>query len=115
MRRGPRDPATAAYRFAVDDDELHFCAVRIVTDRGNVVDYGVVYLATVAEKLMAVERYDIAHGYPHRDTLDWEGHVVQKHWIPLASFGAALDAAILDVKLHYQRYFDQFLARRPGR
>jgi hypothetical protein len=35
--------------------------------------------------------------------------------MPLESLGDALDDAILDVKMNYQRYFDEFQARRSAR
>jgi hypothetical protein len=93
---------------------MHFCDVRILAHRGEVVDYTVLYLAIVDDRFVPIERFDAAHGYPHRDTLDWEGHVIEKHWMPLESLDVALNHAVLDVKMNYDRYFDAFLSRRPG-
>lgn len=115
MRHSPRDPATTAYRHPLSPDEWHLCDVRILAERGQVLDFTVVYLAIVDNRIMPVARYDAAHGYPHLDTLDWSGNVFEKHWLPLQSLGEALDHAILDFKVNYQRYFDAFLARRPQR
>lgn len=115
MRGRERDPATTAYRYELDESGLHLCDVRILTERGDVLDYTVLYLATIDGVLMPVERYDSAHGYPHRDTLDWDGRVVEKHWTPLESLDAALDAAIVDVKARWREYFRAFLERRPKR
>ena len=115
MRRRERDPATTAYRYEFDDDGLHLCDVRILTDRGTVVDYTVIYLAMIDGSLMPVVRYDSAHGYPHRDTLDWEGRVVEKHWTPRESLDTALDSAIIEVKARWREFHREFLARRPRR
>jgi hypothetical protein len=115
MRRKERDQATTAYRFALDPEKNNFCDVRILSERGHVLDYTVIYLTIIEGRLLPVERFDAAHGYPHRDALDWDGHVVEKQWMPLESLGDALDDAILDVKMNYQRYFDEFQARRSAR
>jgi hypothetical protein len=83
--------------------------------RHKVIDYTVLYLTLVDDQLRPVERFDPAHGYPHRDTLDWEGHVVEKHWMPLESLVDGVRNAILDVKSQWPRYLEAFLERRPGR
>ena len=113
--RRERDAATTAYRFEIDVEKLNLCDVRILTDHGEVIDYTVLYLTIIDGRLIPVERFDAAHGYPHRDTLDWEGHVVEKHWMPLESLRAAVNHAILDVKTNYRQYFEEFLERRPNR
>jgi hypothetical protein len=115
LRSRERDPATTAYRYALDSDEWHHCDVRIVAERGVVRDFSVTYLAIIEDRLVPIARYDAAHGYPHRDTVDWTGQVVEKHWMPLQSLGEALDHAIVDFKANYQRYFNEFLARRSQR
>ena len=79
MRRKERDPATIAYRFALDPEQDNLCDVRILTECGKVLDYTVLYLTIVDDRLMPVARFDAAHGYADRDTLDWDGHVVEKH------------------------------------
>jgi hypothetical protein len=115
VRRKERDPATTAYRFALDPEKNNFCDVRMLIERGEVLDYTVLYLTILDGRLMPVERFDSAHGYPHRDTLDWDGHVVEKHWLPLETLSDAVGNAVLDVKSQWPRYLDLFLERRPGR
>jgi hypothetical protein len=88
VRRKERDPATTAYRFALDPENDNFCDVRILSERGKVHDYTVLYLTIIDGRLMPVERFDAAHGYPHRDTPDWDGHVVEKHWLPLETLSS---------------------------
>lgn len=43
MRREDRDPPTTAHRYELDDYGHHLCDDRILTERGNVVDYTVIY------------------------------------------------------------------------
>jgi hypothetical protein len=71
------------------------------------------YLTIVDGGLEPVERFDAVHGYPHRDTLDGDGNVVEKHWTPLASLSDAVRDAILDVKSRWRRYLEAFLEWRP--
>jgi hypothetical protein len=60
-----------------------------------------------------VVRYDTAHGQAHRDTLDWEGVVVAKDWLPAASdYGDAMNDAILDLTSQASAYRDEFVGRR---
>jgi hypothetical protein len=115
MRRKERDPATTAYRFRLDPPHLHYCDVRVLAERGRVLDFTVIYLATVGDRVYPVMRYDTAHGDPHRDTLDWDGHVVEKHWMPGMFYALALNNAIREVKTTWEDMFADFLRRRPIR
>lgn len=115
MRRRKRDPATTAYRFRLDPPHLHYCDVRVLAERGEVLDFTVLYLATVEDRVYPVIRYDTAHGDPHRDTLDWNGFVVEKHWMPGKSNAEALNDAIREVKTTWPEMYAAFLRRRPVR
>ncbi len=115
MRQRARNPATTAYRFRLDPPHLHYCDVRVLAERGKVVDFTVLYLATVDDRLYPVMRYDTAHGDPHRDSLDWDGYVVEKYWMPGKSYSHALDDAIQEVKTTWNEMFAAFLRRRPLR
>jgi hypothetical protein len=75
----------------------------------------VLYLATVGDRIYPVMRYDTAHGDPHRDTLDWDGRVVEKLWMPEKSYADALSDAIREVKATWEDMFAAFLQRRPAR
>jgi hypothetical protein len=114
-RRGIRDPATTAYRFELDRAAMNFCDVRVLAERSEVMDFTVLYLTSIDEVLLPVMRYDTAHGDPHRDTLDWDGHDVEKHWIPALPRGIALDAAIREVNSNWEAMLADFLRRRPIR
>jgi hypothetical protein len=114
MRHKERDPATTAYRYEIDTQGMHLCDVRILTDRrGSVTDYTVLYLATIEGVVQPVVRYDAAHGYPHRDTLDWDGRVIEKHWMPQQSLAQALNRAIEELKTQWPVFFEAFMQRGP--
>lgn len=113
MRHRERDPATTAYRFRLDPPRLPYCDVRILAERGKVLDFTVIYSATIGDRLYPVMRYDTAHGDPRRDKLDWDGHVVEKLWMPGMSYADALNHAIRGVKANWEDMFAEFLRRRP--
>ena len=52
--------------------------VRFSTVRGTVSGSVLQYEAWIEERHRPVVRYDTAHGFPHRDLLDWEGMTVAK-------------------------------------
>ncbi|MEA2530134.1 MAG: hypothetical protein QOG89_1778 [Thermomicrobiales bacterium] len=58
-------------------------------------------------------RFDAAHGYPHRDTLDWEGRVIEKEWLRLQPLADALTEAEDDVRANWQRYREELFRRKP--
>ena len=58
--------------------------------------------------------YDSAHGQAHRDTLDWDGHVIDNQWLPKSwSFGDALNFAVDDLRDNATAYRDEFERRKP--
>ena len=114
-RRRVRNPATTAYRFELDLAALNFCDVRVLAEQGHVIDFTVLYLTTIGDVLFPVMRYDTAHGDPHRDTLEWDGHVIDKYWMPRTPRGVALDEAIREVKSAWESMLADFLRRRPIR
>jgi hypothetical protein len=56
--------------------------VRIMVDRGEIVDFVVQYETVVNDVMQPVVRYDGSHGQGHRDLLDARGDVIQKDWLP---------------------------------
>jgi len=96
------------------DDYLRY---RITTDQGQVVDFVLQYETNVGGHFLPVVRYDRAHGYLHRDTLDSQGNPVDKQPVPMGpgmSLKQALADADADLRSNWQRYRRQFL-RPPGR
>lgn len=89
-----------------------FLRVRIQTRKGNVVNFVVQYETLVGDKWYRVVRYDLSHGFAHRDTLDARGRVVDK--MPLEdrpSNKEALRIAYADRKENWRRYQEEFLER----
>jgi hypothetical protein len=68
--------------------EQHFKRIRgsndsirvIVTedDQHSIVAYTVQLEVAHEGRFYPAVRFDAAHGHPHRDTLDWEGRVIDK-------------------------------------
>jgi hypothetical protein len=79
-----------------------------------VVAFTAQYETIVDGKVYPVIRYDSAHGYPHRDTLDAEGQVVEKFWSSGWGNQEALDHAIADLKANYPAYRAAFIERLAG-
>ncbi|MGH2533175.1 MAG: DUF7718 family protein [Thermomicrobiales bacterium] len=55
---------------------------RLTTDRGRVVRYTAQFEVWHDGLHRPAIRYDNAHGFPHRDTLDWVGRTVRKEPMP---------------------------------
>lgn len=86
--------------------------VRIVTEGRTVLDFTVQYEAYIEGEHRPVVRYD-CHLGPHRDTLDWNGETIDKHWMPKGiPYNQALDDATADIEANWERYRDDFLRRR---
>ena len=84
------------------------------TERGQVVDFSAQLECLFINRWRPVVRYDSAHGRPHRDTLDWDGYVVDKQWLPEGvSFGDALNFAIDDLRNQAAAYRQEFERRQP--
>ena len=88
--------------------------VRITTERGRVLAFTAQLEVWVEGTYRPAERYDSAHGQAHRDTLDWEGRVIDKLWLaPGMSFEEALTLAERDLRTYALHYRAEFLRRRP--
>ena len=53
---------------------------------------------------MNVARYDTAHNVPHRDVLGRRKGLLRKDWLAGMSLKEALQFAITDLKMNYERY-----------
>ena len=88
--------------------------VFFLADGRNVLRF-TVQLETVIDGVShAVVRYDTAHGFAHRDLLDWDGSTY--HWEPMAQsddFAASLSEAVRALKANWRRYREDFVRRRP--
>lgn len=87
---------------------------RFNLDRGRVTVFTVQLECYVEGRWRPVVRYDDAHGRPHRDTLDWNGSVVVKDWLPAElSLNQAMNRARADLLAHHETYRAEFLGRKP--
>ena len=93
-------------------DERDFLRVRIRVERGRLVRYMAPYEAVIEGRIYPVVRYDNAHGFPHRDRLDWRGQVMEKLPFYGVSNAAALDNGKADIKANWRAYRVEFLRRR---
>ncbi len=88
--------------------------VRIRTGSGNVEAFMLQYETLVATQPYQVVRYDVAHGYAHRDLLNHEGDVIDKR--PMSEHlgrKEALQEAMGDLKSNWHSYRENFVARLP--
>ena len=100
-----------SHRIFVDDDG-DVVRVHFVKNGPFIIRFTVQYETLINGKYKPVVRYDTAHGFAHRDTLDWHGETV--HWQPMHDrddFRAALTEAITDLTTNWQRYRSEFLRR----
>jgi hypothetical protein len=103
------EPGFTAYLVDLGpDDRLRFS---IHTDRGAVLYFTVQYEARVDGRWRPVVRYDSSHDTPHRDTLDGDGRVIDKLWLPTLPLKQALDYARDDLKANWSRYRADYLGR----
>lgn len=75
--------------------------IRLVTVRGEVVDFAVVLL----HGNECVTRYDCAHGQPHRDVLGRGSRLIYKVWYGNLSNEGAFHHARRDLSDNYIEYF----------
>ena len=88
--------------------------VRIVREAKTVVDFVVQYEAYIDGHYRPVVRYDESHGRLHRDVLDWNGEMIEKHWSPPGTTNnQALTEAIHDLNTNADRYHSEYMQRRP--
>lgn len=103
------------YEFLLDgtlEDPEDLLRVRIVTDRGIVVDFVAQYEVVLDGKHYPVVRYDGSHGRGHRDLLDRYGETIDKRWMAEnITLGQALTFGIQDIRARWERYRGEFLAR----
>jgi hypothetical protein len=97
--------------FFIDFDALNYVRVRIVTERGRVIEFTVQYETIIDGEVYPVVRYDTAHGDAHRDLLDAAGRTVEKLWLAGWDFDAALQHGLRDIKANWPQYRTDFIQR----
>lgn len=94
-------------------DVADWLRVRFLVERGTVLRFTVQYEAVVEGTTFPVVRWDTAHGFVHRDTLDWEGRVVEKLPVASPSYNDAMTKAIVDIRSRWPTFREEFAARKP--
>ena len=87
--------------------------IRFVRDRRRAVRFTVQYEALVDEVGAPIVRYDTAHGFAHRDVLDWDG--TTRHTKPMTghtTYAEAMDSAIADIASNWERYRYEFIRKQ---
>ena len=104
---------TEGYRIPLSEEETDFLRVRMRIERGMLTRFTVQYEAVVGARTYAVIRYDNAHGTPHRDTLDWNGSVIHKVWLPGKPYHQVLKEGTDDIKTDWPAYREAFERMEP--
>ena len=103
---------TGGYRAALNNERTDHVRVRFQHERRR---FSASPSSTRPGALWAIDRdvypvvrYDTAHGYVHRDTMDWTGRVVDK--LPIygraynQAINQAMTEAIADIRSHWRTY-----------
>ena len=87
--------------------------VQFTRDKGVIVDFVVQYEAEIQDRWHPVVRYDLAHGFLHRDRLDPQGELTRKEPVPYGSLSDAMTEAIRDLKVNWPEYRRWYKERLP--
>lgn len=99
-----------SYQKFLDVDELEKLRLKIITEKGRVIDMVVQYESFIHNKWTPILRYDCAHGFFHRDVL-FPKNEKEKQIIPIASLEDALFYAEQDIKDRWEFYKDRYLKK----
>lgn len=104
---------TIEYESPLDHTGMEWFRFRVSTLRGRVVTFTVQYETTVNDRRLPVVRFDNAHGFAHRDTLNRRGEVIAK--TRLAGEPPPEVAAMIgkrDIEANWHRYRDAFFGEQ---
>lgn len=85
---------------------------RLRTRKGKVVEFLVQLEMLAGETWKPVVRYDNAHGFAHRDVLDFLGRETEKKPLKLATMEEVLEYAEQDLTDRVDWYVERFLMTR---
>ena len=95
-------------RFRVPLSEEDRLDVSWEKEGGKVVGFVVNYVANIRGRSYSVVRFDTAHGFPHKDINRPDGTVEHKEQLSGGDLVALADAAIDDLKSHWETYRARF-------
>lgn len=78
--------------------------VRFTLDRGTVINFVVQYEAEIVDRWHAIVRYDLAHGFLHRDRPDPQGTRTSKEPVSYGTLAGAMTEAVREIKAHWPEY-----------
>jgi hypothetical protein len=96
-------------QFEVPLTDGFYVVVEIELLAGQITRF-VVRLMKAGDPDVNIARYDTAHHLPHRDVLGKDKGLLRKDWLHDMSLKDALQFAINDLKLNYERYNQIFEA-----
>jgi hypothetical protein len=83
--------------------------IKFLVEQGKVVEINLVqYEAEIQDKWWPIARYDMAHGFFHRDIMSPDGAVVEKQTVPYQKLSDALTLALDELHRQWQFYRHQF-------
>lgn len=82
------------------------------TARGRVIEFVVQYETLADDEWLPVVRWDTAHGYAHKDVLNWRGRVVEKTALRNIDHRQALKIADDDIDSNWKEYKKRFFKGR---
>lgn len=87
---------------------------RFTSVRGQIQKFTVQLEVFADDEFRPAVRYDTAHGFAHRDLLDWHGNVIDKEPLPeWMSLNEALTYAQQQLRSNAEAYRTAFLGRKP--
>jgi hypothetical protein len=79
-----------------------------IREKGKIVYFCVQYETIIEDKWYPVVRYDMSHGFAHRDLMDMRGESV-KTPLFIQDYSDALTFAQSDLKVNWELYKERFL------
>src|SRR5215216_3596816 len=73
---------TTEYEDPLDDEALEWFRFRVRTEGNAVAGFALQYETTVEGRRVPVVRYDMAHGFAHRDLYNLKGNEIEKLPLP---------------------------------
>lgn len=92
----------------LDKNSFERLRVKIVTEKGNLVDIVFQYESFINGKWREIVRYDCAHGYFHRDEINPLGNP-KKTQIAIEDLKLAASYAEQDLKDRWEWYKDRYI------
>jgi hypothetical protein len=92
----------------LDSSGLDRLRIRIETAKGGVKYFVVQYETLIDDKWIAIVRYDLAHGFFHRDVMLPNGEK-EKQSINITNLEDALNYAQQDLKDRWEFYKEQYI------